>query len=163
MIADESWLEAQSTEALIALALPLPDDEFDENGNWLRATSRWNIISVLHRRGTLEVFEAAKLLCAGLDPNERRMAADILGQLGYDHKYPFKDETLPILVQLIETDQSVEVLHSACTAFGHLHDTRAIPALLTLKNYPNDNVRFSVVFGLLALEDDRAINALIEL
>lgn len=44
--------------------------------------ARWNIVAALHWRGTREVLEWAEQLCHSRCPEERRLAADILGQLG---------------------------------------------------------------------------------
>jgi HEAT repeat protein len=149
-------LENRTTSELLALALTSSDDDDGD-------AEGWKAISELHRRGTDDIFEACQSLCGGVNPQERRVGADILGQLGWNKGYPFRDVTLPILFQLVYTDQDIDILHSACVALGHLNDERAIEPLLTLKAHPSVIVRHSVVFGLLALEDERAVKALIEL
>jgi HEAT repeat protein len=150
-------LTAESIDNLISLALTSNDDD-DENDN-----TGWRAISELQRRGTPDIFEACQSLCRSSNANERRVGIDILGQLGWSQKYPFKDDTLPILFEFITSETNIELLNSACVALGHLNDPRAIGPLLTLKDHPDVKVRHGVVFGLLALEDDRAIKALIEL
>jgi HEAT repeat protein len=141
---------------LISIALAVADyDEGDSIG--------WNAIAELHKRGTEEIFTLSQSLCQGNDPHEQAIGADILGQLGWPAKYPFRDQTLPILFQLMETSPAVEVLNSACIALGHLHDERAIEPLLKLKKHPHEEVRYGVVLGLTGFEDERAIHALTEL
>ena len=63
----EASFEAQSTEALIALALPMPIDDVYDDGHVTFVTQRWPIIMVLQRRATREVFEAARTLCENRD------------------------------------------------------------------------------------------------
>jgi HEAT repeat protein len=149
-------LTSLAVSELFSLALTISNDD---TGN----SPGWRAVSELHKRGTDEIFVLAQSLCQANDPHERTVGADILGQLGWPAGYPFCDETLPILFHLIETDQNTSVLNSACIALGHLHDERAIEPLLTLKDHPNDIVRYGVIVGLFGFEDDHAINALIEL
>src|SRR5205814_7161779 len=66
-------------------------------------------------------------------------------------------------LELLETDQDVQVLSAACIALGHLHDPRAVEPLVRLKDHPSEDVRYGVVFGLSGQHDDLAIATLIEL
>jgi len=52
---------------------------------------------------------------------------------------------------------------SIATAFGHLSDPRGIPALHALRDHPDEDVRYAVVFGLLGQDDDLAVETLVEL
>ena len=64
----EASFEAQSTGALIALALPVPiDDVYDDEGIVTYVTQRWPIIMALQGRATREVCEAARTLCENPD------------------------------------------------------------------------------------------------
>ncbi len=121
----------------------------------------WNLISELHRRGTTTEFEIAETLCGSHDPTEREIGADTLGQLGWQMK-AFQNESISILIGML-ADPVDDVVASAAYALGHRHTTSAIKPLLMLKNHPNPRVRHGVVFGLLGLDDNEAINALIEL
>ena len=150
-------LASRTVSDLISLALTI--SYYDDDGDSLG----WRAIWELRRRGTEEIFALSQSLCQSSDPHERGVGADVLGYLGWEKKFPFLEQTLPILFHLMETDPNIEVLNSACTALGHLNDERAIEPLLKLKSHPHEDVRFSVVFGLLGFEDERAINALIEL
>jgi HEAT repeat protein len=144
-------------EELFALALTTTSTDDEEH------TEGWQAIRELQKRGTRDIFERCAALCASDDPHQREVGAGVLGQLGWEQDYPFREETLPILFGLIANDKEIAVLNAACVALGHLSDERAIPHLLTLKDHPSDIVRYSVIFGLLGLEDDRAVTALIEL
>src|SRR5688500_8409365 len=46
----------------------------------------WEVISLLQFRGNREVLEAARKLCESNHANERRLGADILGQLGIPNR-----------------------------------------------------------------------------
>lgn len=121
-----------------------------------------NVLGILHCRGNHEVFSAASKLCNSQNPRARELGADILGQLGIPER-TFPDETLEILLRLLEREQDTDVLCSIGIALGHLHDARAISSLVQLKNHSSPSVRYGVVFGLLGYEDELAINTLIEL
>jgi HEAT repeat protein len=149
-------LDSQTDENLIGLALTIDYDEDEDSQDW-------QPISTLQKRGTRKVFDICCSLCKSDDARQRRVAIDILGQLGYPDQYPFREETLPILFQLMEHDQDVFVLESSCVALGHLDDPRAIGPLLKLKAHPHHRVRHGVVIGLLGFEDQSAVQALIDL
>jgi HEAT repeat protein len=139
--------DSRSTQELIELMLK------EENEN---------VLGILHFRGNHEVFSAASKLCNSQNPRERELGTDILGQLGIPER-TFPDETLEILLRLLEREQDTDVLSSIGIALGHLHDAKAISSLVQLKNHSSPSVRYGVVFGLLGYEDELAINTLIEL
>jgi len=155
----EPWkrLVAQSspsgppTEELIRRYLAAEDEE-----------AAWDNVMVLQYRGTPEVFGAARRLCASTDPKERELGADILGQLGIPER-TFPDESVTILLQMLDSETDTNVLRDIAIALGHLDDARAIEPLIRLKSHPSEDVRFGVVHGLSGHEDSRAIRTLIEL
>lgn len=151
-------LTQHSVSDLFTLALLIANDD-EEDG----ATPGWDAISELRRRGTEEIFVVSQSYCYDELPLKREIGAAVLGQLNWSATYPFREQTLPILFHLIETDQNTDVLRAACIALGHLSDERAVEPLLTLKNHPHEDVRYGVVIGLLTQEDEHAIDALIEL
>jgi HEAT repeat protein len=143
--------DPRPTEELINLALTEEDEH-----------AAWNAVTVLQFRATREVLEAAQNLCKSERAKERELGANILGQLGVPDR-AFPDECLATALELLETDQEVQVLSAACIALGHLHDPRAIGPLVGLKNHPSEDVRYGVVHGLSGQRDDLAIATLIEL
>jgi HEAT repeat protein len=143
--------DPRSTDELIAVALAEPDED-----------KAWDAIGALHLRGTREVFTRAQRLCGSDDARERRVGVDILGQLGLPAR-TFQSKAVAILREMLEREESPDVLNSLCVALGHRHDMRAIPLVLRYKNHPDADVRFGVVFGLLGYEDEEAISSLIEL
>jgi HEAT repeat protein len=147
----EARNDPRATHELITLALT----ELDED-------AAWDAVVLLHYRGTKEVFDAARRLCASTCPQERTLGANILGQLGIP-KRSFPRESVGLLRRLLEVERDEDVLDAICIALGHIHDPTAIPSLARLKAHPSDQVRYAVVFGLLGFEDPLAIKTLIEL
>ncbi len=124
----------------------------------------------LRRLASREVFEAAKAACASPDVLRRRTGASVLGDLGAAQHSAgplFGEERYQILAALLAEEMAGRrdpiLLREICFALGHLHDARAIPAVLTLRQHPDDCVRYSVVHALSRYDDERAIDGLIEL
>ncbi len=140
-----------TTEELIQLALNAENED-----------ELWQIVPVLQFRGNLEVFEAAQQLCQSEISKERKLGVDILGQLGIP-KRTFPDESLSILLKLLDTEKDSDVLSSIGIALGHIGDKRAIEPLIKLKNHSTVEVRYGVVLGISGHEEAESINTLIEL
>lgn len=148
----EDWRhDPRSNEELLYAALTEEDEDL-----------AWDAIMIMHLRGSPDIFEAARQLCASKDVRERRVGADILGQLGLLGQ-AFQEESVQLLLGMLEHEQDPDVLDSVAVALGHRKDPRAVEPLARLKNHPAEDVRFSVVFGLLTHEDELAIQTLIEL
>ena len=142
--------DPRSNEDLLYAALTEDEDQ------------AWDAIMILQVRSSLDIFEAARQLCASQDARERRVGADILGQLGLLEQ-AFHEESVELLLGMLEQEQDPDVLDSVAVALGHRKDPRAIEPLARLKNHLAEDVRFGVVFGLLTHEDELAIQTLIEL
>lgn len=143
--------DPRTNEELFHVALTNPDED-----------AVWEVISVLHLQGGRDAFERARTLCASGDTHERRVGANILGQVGVPDD-TFREEAVVALLAMLAHEQEPAVLNAIAVALGHRRDPRAIEPLLRLKNYPDERVRFGVVFGLMCHEDERAIQTLIEL
>jgi HEAT repeat protein len=143
--------DPRSTDELILLALT----ETDEN-------AAWKPVMILHFRATSEVLAKAQGLCESADARERRLGADILGQLGIPER-AFADECFGILAGMLSSESDPDVFSAVAVAFGHLHDSRAIRLLAPLIGHPDSDVRLGIVHGLSQHEDPVAIAALIEL
>lgn len=129
---------------------------------------RWDHVVTLHKRGDDESFVAAAEMLDSPNPDRRALGADILAQLGAAPGVPVEDRPLAgpafrLLLQRIAMETHPDVLQSVATAFGHLADPRGIPALHALRSHPDDDVRHSVVFGLLGQDEDLAVETLVEL
>jgi HEAT repeat protein len=154
-------------EGLISRAMIGLDE--DEQTAWQNSTG-WAAIARLHSLGNRDVLDAALVTCIDADPLRRRVGAAILGQLGHSKigfDLVFAEERYRGLANLLASEQrgpnDPHVLSDACFALGHLHDPRAIPAILELREHLDANVRSSVVFGLSGYEIPEAIDGLIAL
>jgi HEAT repeat protein len=147
----ESRNDPRSIEELVRLALTEPDED-----------AAWEAVTMLHAKGSREVLEAAKRLCASNRADERQLGANILGQLGIPDR-TFPDECFATLAAMLAEETDPNVLECIGVAFGHLKDPRAVELLLPLKRHANSDVRFGVVMGLTGHERPDAIEAMIEL
>jgi HEAT repeat protein len=96
------------------------------------------------------------------------LGVDVLAQLGAEsnvsvEQRPFAAPAAKLLLDHLPAEENVEVLASIGIAFGHLRDPRCIPALRGLREHPDLRVRYAVVFGLSGIDDDLAVQTLIEL
>lgn len=139
---------AELTSSLIKSAYETIDD-----------VEYWRIIRELHSRGSLLEFDAATLLAKSVDPLEREIGADILGQLDWSER-KFHDDCVSILIELLN-DSDPKVIASAAFSLGHRSALSAVEKLVTLIDHTSPWVREGVVFGLIGLDDEAAVNALI--
>lgn len=123
--------------------------------------SYWSFIEILHARGSEEEFELALKLSKSEASEDRRIAADILGQLGWEEK-AYQDESVSRLIELL-SDANPDVVYSAAIALSHREDERAIPPLLKLVRHPAVEARRGVVFALGGHRGDEVVAALMEL
>jgi len=143
--------DPHSTEELIRIALTEEDED-----------TAWEPVRVLHFKGTSEILNAARTLCSSKNPRERKLGADILGQLGVPER-TFPEQCFQVLAGMLIGESDPDVLVAIGVACGHLHDPRAIRLLAPLKNHPDEDVREAVVNGISRHEDALAIQTLIEL
>jgi len=103
----------------------------------------WQAVSVLHRRGTAEVLQYAKRLSTSPCDRERRLGADILGQLGVpDRTFPVECAT--ILRGMLDIEQDAAVLTSALIALSFQNCADAIPLVVRFSNHSSANVRHAL-------------------
>ncbi len=123
----------------------------------------WLAVTQLQATPTKPVFDRCLAWCSSGAPNERRLGADVLGQLGYaDRSYPFRRRTYPVLDRLLD-DDSPPVVQAALVALGHLGPTHLIPKVAQLSKHADPSVRQAVVSALGAQQDSLAVSTLIEL
>ena len=147
----EAINDPRSVHELISEFLTQPDEE-----------SAWDAVVILHYRGSREVLEAAASLCDSPCPLERKLGADILGQLGVPDR-TFPEECTAVLIELLKHESDDEVLQSICVALGHIGAPEAIAELVELKSHPCVMVRHGVVLGLTGLTEPLAIGTLISM
>ncbi|TXN41223.1 hypothetical protein FV232_09490 [Methylobacterium sp. WL30] len=124
----------------------------------------------LQRTGSRAVLDLCAECCASPDPRERQVAAAVLGQLRVGdgrvstefHEVRYQ-ALLAVLLAEVAGPADARVLASACVALGHLYDPRSIPAVVGLHGYPDPDVRYAVVHGLMEYDVDEAVVALIAL
>jgi HEAT repeat protein len=143
--------DLRSVEELVRLALTEREEE-----------AAWGPVTLLHYKGSREVLETAIRLSMSTEARERKLGADILGQLGVPER-THPDECFGTLSTMLEGESDSDVLESIGVAFGHLRDPRAIPLLFPLRSQTDSRVRIGVVMGLMGHEHPDAISALIEL
>jgi len=147
----ELRIDPRATAKLITLALTTVDEE-----------AAWEPVVVLHYRANREVLKAAHELSLSDCPTERELAANILGQLGVpDRIYP--KEAIGLLLNMLEREQVDAVLQAIGVALGHQDTPLTIEPMTLLRNHSSAEVRWSVAYALAGQEDERAIQALIEL
>lgn len=143
--------DPRSTDELIRIALTEEDED-----------AAWDPVIVLHFRADAEVLEKARELCVSSNAKERKLGADILGQLGVPER-AFPEDCFQILAQTLAHESDPIVLEAIAIAYGHLNDVRAVKLLVPLKKHPDADVRFAVVKGISCHDDELAIHTLIEL
>jgi HEAT repeat protein len=121
----------------------------------------WDAICALQWRGSEEVLRAASRLCGSFCPLERRVGADVLGQLGVPRSFP--EECLQTLLGMLETERDHQVQRAILVALSHLGRPEAIFPAARLARHADADVRHGVVLALMGQEDRVAVGTLIEL
>lgn len=154
-------------EDLIARAMIGLDEEERPRSD---SPTGWQAIVCLHHLASREVLDASLAACTDANPLRRRVGAAVLGQLGHTKigfEPVFTEERYEGLAGLLAAERAGAadpyVLNDVCIALGHLHDPRAISALLELREHPDAGVRFGVVSGLSGHQTPEAVDGLIAL
>ncbi|MBI3876989.1 MAG: HEAT repeat domain-containing protein [Verrucomicrobia bacterium] len=151
----DSQVSHPSTDELLQHALGESDED-----------ARWNLVRALQLRFDRELLPTFSQLAQSECPQERELASDVLAQ-GWkrdDEKDEYlADQAGALLIRMLEKEQDMVVLQSICFALGHLHESRAVDALLDYKDHPLADVRYAVVHGLKGIDEPEAIAALIDL
>lgn len=125
----------------------------------------WDNVRELHLRVNKYVFNKSVKLAGSNIPKERIIGIDVLAQLGIAYR-PYYNETIKLYFEILEKEQDQKVLTSLFYAIGHNNDNldqESIDKLLAFKTTNNNSLRFALVCSLLGLENEQAINTLIEL
>lgn len=134
-------------------------------GSALSETSEelsWRVVTMLHFRGTQEVLEEAKRLSVSSCNRERRLGADILGQLGVPER-TFPGECTDILCCMLSVEEDVEVLTSILIALSFQNCSDAISLVTRFSDHSDPAVRHAVVLALAGAECPDAIASLVRL
>ena len=122
----------------------------------------WDALGALHWRGTHEVLDWAVRLCQSFCAVERRVGADILGQLGVPDR-TFPEPCLRTLLSMLEVEEDHAVLGSILIALSHLGRSEAVGPASQLRHHVDPDVRYGVAFALMGHEDRQALETLAEL
>ena len=125
----------------------------------------WDNINELRSRPSKAVFEKCLDLVNSDIPKERRIGIDILAQLGISAR-PFWNETIKIFFDNLEKEENCKVLTSLFYAIGHNNKNLnhgQIKKLIAFKTNEDSSIRLGLVSSLLGLDNDLAIDTLIEL
>jgi len=123
----------------------------------------WDAVSALHWKGNIDVLWRAQGLCESDCCQERRLGADILGQLGVPNRC-FPTECASILIRMLDNEHDADVLQAVFVAFFHLDDDPRVCRLAAeYAEHPDPNVRHAVVLALTGYEEPIALNSLIRL
>ncbi len=153
----ESYIPFQDTLAkrtnhdLITLALSTTDEEI-----------MWPPIASLQGRSDRQTFEDAATLARSKTSHERVVGTSILAQTGWKENRPFLEETLSILLNILEIEQDLTVIDSTLAALTHISDPRKLEPILKWKDHPFWSIRFHVTNGLASSIDERSIQAQIK-
>ena len=143
--------DARSTEELVNFALSELSDEL-----------AWQAVVALHFRGTEDVLRYAQRLSMSPSNRERRLAADILGQLGVpDRTFPV--ECTDILCCMLSVEEDAEVLASILMALSFQNCADAISLVTRFSDHSDSAVRHAVVLALASAECSDAITSLVRL
>ncbi|MCF7962969.1 MAG: HEAT repeat domain-containing protein [Pirellula sp.] len=128
--------DQRTTAELVAVALTETDEEI-----------AWDAVRALHWRGGLDVLEHANQLTKSNCSRERRLGADLIGQLGIpDRTNP--EQCKSILRGMLTADENAEVLRAVLVAISHQNDIDAIPLVIGFSTHPDSTVRHGVVLAL---------------
>lgn len=129
---------------------------------------RERLIGRLQRRSDAAAFLATAAAARAADLELRLVAVEILGQFGYPSGRPYREETLPILLPVLDQAEDPRLLQAAVTALAHLGDGRALTPVLRLAAHRDAGIRRAVAFALTSITDERfpapeAVEALLAL
>ncbi len=113
-------------------------------------------------RGDEAVLEAAVELLGRDDPRARAVGAYVLGQLGIPER-TFPERSAEALERHAEHEDDPEVLATIASAFGNLGVPYGIETLLRLRRHPDARVREGAADALAGRDDERVLEALVEL
>ena len=143
--------DSRSTAELVDFVLSTHSDELT-----------WQAVTVLHCRGTEEVFEQAKRLSVCSSKRERRLGADILGQLGVPER-TFPVECTDVLCRMLSVEEETEVLASILIALSFQNCSDSISLVARFSEHSDPAVRHAVVLALASAECPDAITSLVHL
>lgn len=125
--------------------------------------SYWENISELRSRKTKTIYEKSCQLLNSINQKEKIIGIDILAQLGIPPR-PFLKETMKLIFENLKKETNPNIVKSLLYAIGHNNEKLSkseISLICSFKNSSKNIVRESLVFSLLGVENNEAIETLI--
>jgi hypothetical protein len=125
----------------------------------------WDNISELRSRPKKSVFQKCHDLINSEIPKERMIGIDVLAQLGITPR-PFYNETIKLYFDILPNEMDYKVLKALFYAIGHNNDNlnqKQINKLIAFKTSEDNAVRQGLVSSLLGVDNNQAIDTLIDL
>jgi HEAT repeat protein len=124
----------------------------------------WNFITELRRRKDNDIFEKSIELTKSEIVKEKIIGINILAQFGFPRLH--LKEILKIYFDLLKTETDKNVISSILYGIGHNNENlteKQIDIICAYKDHKSVNVRYALVYAILAIDKSKAINTLIEL
>ncbi|MES2732755.1 MAG: hypothetical protein V4714_13445 [Bacteroidota bacterium] len=126
--------------------------------------THWENIRELRSRGSKEVFIKSVELINSDIAKERLIGAEILSQLGLPPR-PFIKQTFEIFFELLKTETNNLVISTMFYGIGHNSEhlkKKDIDFICTFKDNKNIEIKQGLVFALCGIDDNSAIDTLID-
>lgn len=123
----------------------------------------WDNIGELRRRPSQNLFEKCVQLASSENPKARRIAIDVLAQMGTTPR-PFINESLEMFFNILKKEHDSQVLNSILFAIGHNNDNltdNQTKQICSFKNTEDAAIKNALVFSLLGVDNKTAIATLI--
>jgi hypothetical protein len=136
---------------------------FDRLLNNKSSKTYWDYVVELCSRGTKEVFDKSYKLTHSANLREKIIGIDLLAQLGSEPR-PFLKETLTRYFELLDKETNYRVIAAILHAIGHNNDdltSKQIAVLIAFRSNKSSLIRRGLVFALLRIDNEEAINTLI--
>ena len=127
-------------------------------------TNYWNFISELRQRKTEDIFEKSISLTKSENINEKNIGINVLAQFGFPRKH--KRRILKTFFNLLKTEKDKNIISSIFYGIGHNNENlseKQIEQICIFKNHKSINVKFSLISAILSIEQNQAIETLIQL
>lgn len=124
----------------------------------------WNYISELRKRKTEDIFEKSISLTKSENINEKKIGINVLAQFGFPRKH--KSRILKTFFNLLKTEKDKNVISLIFYGIGHNNEKlteKQIEQICAFKNHKSINVKFSLISAILSIEQNLAVETLIEL
>jgi HEAT repeat protein len=138
---------------------------FDRLMNNRSQKTYWNNISELRKRATKDIYHQAFELAKSQSDKKIIIGIDVLAQLGFDPRIR-QQKTINLYFDLLENNQNDKVLFALFFGISHNNENltkKQVSKLIEFKDSKNNDVRYSLVSALSGIENQMALETLIEL